>query len=96
MARGTTLRERVAALEVSVMNLKESVDDLRNSYRENSRTIYKKLDNLEQHVNQMLGAIGNLDPGLSKKDRAAIYVAVITGVTSIVVTLIKVLPLLFH
>ena len=98
MAKGTTLRERVAALEVSVINLKSSIDDLRDSNRSNFKRIYTKLDNLESHVNQILGAIDSMSnhSSLSNKTKAAVSVATITGVTSIIVTLLQVLPTLIH
>ncbi|RLE66997.1 MAG: hypothetical protein DRJ38_00055 [Thermoprotei archaeon] len=96
MTKRPTLRERVAALEVAVADLKSSVDDLRQSFRQNSRTIYAKLDNLESHVNQILGALDGFNPGLHRKEKAAITVAVITGLSSIIATLLQVLPAILH
>jgi len=95
MAKGTTLRERVAALEVSVVTLRDSIDDLRQSFRQNSSTIYQKLDRLETRISELMNVVGTisgqLDPSSasSRKEKIALWVAFISGVSSIIIAVIN-------
>jgi len=91
--KSKTLRERITAVEVSLKNLSEELNEFKLSNSKSHAIMFEKIDSLREVVDQkyssLLTRIDNLNPGLTGKEKASIIVALITAVASIIVALIS-------
>jgi len=91
--KSKTLKERITAVEVSLKNLAEELNEFKLSNSKSHTIMFEKIDNLREIVDQkyssLLTRINNLNPGLTGKEKASIIIALITAVASIIVALIS-------
>lgn len=84
--------ERVTAVEKDVEHVKESIGEMKTSIGE----LDGKVDKIQESLNNgfretIRGALANtpLRTELSSKDKATVYIAIISGLVSIVIALVK-------
>lgn len=94
----STIRERLTAVETRLQDFLKHFNGFQESNKKSHRVIFKKLDILEDAVREnqsqlkiITNLVTNMNPKMSWKEKTAIIVALISGVSAIVVTLIEAL-----
>jgi len=101
----STVRERLARVEERIDEARNDLRKLDGKLTDFKKFAYSKFDLLEEQLSTLDGrisemsvqlsrvttALNNINPSLGPKEKATIIVAFITSLTSIIVTLIKVL-----
>jgi len=99
----------MAIVETELKNLREDINQLTSSHKDFKKFCYRSFDKLvtdisrlETDVAEMSARfdsfeqfLGALNPTLSGKEKAAIIIALISGISSIVATSLQVLPQIF-
>jgi len=98
----TSLVERVAKLEVTINDLRDDLKEHLTSFKDFKKFVYKGFDDFEERFSSLDSRLTtietrirdireNLNPKMSGKDKAAIIIAVVTSLSSIIVALITAL-----
>jgi len=85
-----TIRERLAVVETQISELKEDVQRLDTKFGDFKKYMHGRLDEIQQTLIETNNHLSHLDPGLTSKDKAAIATALITSLSSIVITFLQV------
>jgi len=97
-----SLVERVAKLEVTINNLRDDLREHLTSFRDFKKFVYRGFDDFEKRFSSLDSRLttietrlsdirNNLNPRMSGKDKAAIIIALVTSISSIVVAIITAL-----
>ena len=84
-----TIRERLAVVETQISGLKEDVQRLDNKFGDFKKFIYSRLDEIQETLIETNNHLSRFNPGLTGKDKAAIATALITGLSSIIMAIVK-------
>jgi len=85
-----SVTERLAVVETEVRHLREEIGELKLKLSNFKKEVYRRLNNINRQLNDLHLAVNN-HSSLSGKEKAAIIVALITSISSIVVALIQTL-----
>lgn len=90
--RLTRVETRLDDLSEDTKELISSYKLLHDSYTKEAEKIFTKLEMLEKAVHR-IESIPRCNTGLSKKEKAAIYSALIAAISGIIIQLLKLLPI---
>mgnify|MGYP000256376952 CR=1 FL=1 len=90
MPREPTIRERLAVVETQIGSLKEDIRRVDSKLSDFKRFVYQRLDLIQGTLSDLNQNLAEHDPELRSRDKAAITIALITSITSIIVALIQV------
>ena len=90
MSDRPTVRERLSRIETEVKFLREDISELKTDLSDFKTVTVRYLVDFERRLNDLHSLVDN-HSSLSGKEKAAIIVALITSISSIVVALIQTL-----
>lgn len=84
------IAERLAVVETEVRYLREDINELKTKFSNFKKEVYRRLNNINRQINDLHLTMNN-HSSLSGKEKAAIIVALITSISSIIVAVIQTL-----
>jgi len=93
--------QRLTRVETRLDNLSEDMKDLTKSYKDFKKDYYEQNDKIISKLDALGLAVQRLENmphcngnSMSRKEKIALYTALITGVSGIIIEIIRVLPAL--
>ena len=84
-----TIRERLAVVETQIEDMREDIAKIDNKLSDFKKLVYNRLDEIQVMLLETNNHLSHLNPRLTNKDKVAIITALITGLSSIIMAIVK-------